>query len=86
MPVSLQIALEAEKHLADGLTLKLWLTTKVHKSLIIFVGVLKLKFKLKLSPAPSWRHLGGGRKYSSYSFSTSALDGVSDQRHAPAVL
>jgi hypothetical protein len=28
----------------------------------------------------------GGEKYSSYSFSTSALDGVSGQRHAPAAL
>jgi hypothetical protein len=28
----------------------------------------------------------GGRKYSSYSFSTSALDGVSGQRHAPTAL
>jgi hypothetical protein len=28
----------------------------------------------------------GGRRYSSYSFLTSALDGVSDQRHAPTVL
>jgi hypothetical protein len=30
--------------------------------------------------------LGGERKYSSYSFMTSALDGVSGQRHAPAAL
>jgi hypothetical protein len=28
----------------------------------------------------------GREKYSSYSFSTSALDGVSGQRHAPAAL
>jgi hypothetical protein len=28
----------------------------------------------------------GERRYSSYSFSTSALDGVSGQRHAPAAL
>jgi hypothetical protein len=28
----------------------------------------------------------GGEEYSSYSFSTSALDGVSGQRHAPAAL
>jgi hypothetical protein len=33
-----------------------------------------------------YRHEGdkGERKYSSYSFLTSALDGVSGQRHAPA--
>jgi hypothetical protein len=28
--------------------------------------------------------IGGERRYSSYSYSTSALDGVSGQRHAPA--
>jgi hypothetical protein len=59
MPVSLQIALEAEKYLADGMTLKWWLTAKVQKSLIIFVGVLKLKFKLKLTHYTSRGHLGG---------------------------
>jgi hypothetical protein len=40
---SLQIALAAETHLADGLALKLWLTTKVEKSLIILVGIRKRK-------------------------------------------
>jgi hypothetical protein len=30
--------------------------------------------------------LGGDRMYSSYSFTTSTLDGVSGQRHAPAML
>jgi hypothetical protein len=30
--------------------------------------------------------LGGERRYSSYSFTTSALDGVSGQLHAPAAL
>jgi hypothetical protein len=42
MSVSLQIALAAETHIADGLTLKLCLTTKVEKSLIILVGISKL--------------------------------------------
>jgi hypothetical protein len=28
----------------------------------------------------------GGRRYSSYSFMTSAINGVSGQRHAPAAL
>jgi hypothetical protein len=42
MPVSLQTALAAETHLADGLTLKLWLTTKVAKSIIILVDIRKL--------------------------------------------
>jgi hypothetical protein len=32
MSMSLQTALAAETHLADRLTLKLWLTTKVEKS------------------------------------------------------
>jgi hypothetical protein len=38
--------------------------------------------------SPATRHGGtwGERSYSSYSFSTSALDGVSGQRHAPAAL
>jgi hypothetical protein len=43
-----------------------------------------LKTKLKPSHYTPWRRLGG--RYSSYSFSTSALDGVSDQRHARAAL
>jgi hypothetical protein len=30
--------------------------------------------------------LGGERRYSSYSFTTSALEGVSGQHHAPAAL
>jgi hypothetical protein len=30
--------------------------------------------------------LGGEKRYSSYSFTTSALDGVSGQHHAPAAL
>jgi hypothetical protein len=38
--------------------------------------------------SPATRHGGawGERRYSSYSFTTSALDGVSGQRHAPAAL
>jgi hypothetical protein len=38
--------------------------------------------------SPATRHGGawGQRRYSSYSFLTSALDGVSGQRHAPAAL
>jgi hypothetical protein len=39
----------------------------------------------KAVPLPPCRRQGG-RKYSSYSFMTSALDGVSGQRHAPATL
>jgi hypothetical protein len=41
--------------------------------------------KVKLSRYTPWRHLGE-RRYSSYSFLTSALDGVSGQRHALAAL
>jgi hypothetical protein len=42
--------------------------------------------KGKQSRYTPWRRLGGDRRYSSYSFTTSALDGVSGQRHAPAEL
>jgi hypothetical protein len=42
MSVSLHIALAAETHLAEGLTLKLWLTTKVEKSLILLESTRKL--------------------------------------------
>jgi hypothetical protein len=41
--------------------------------------------KVKQHRYTPWRRLGG-EEYSSYSFSTSALDGVSGQRHAPAAL
>jgi hypothetical protein len=41
--------------------------------------------KLKLSRYTPWRRLEE-RSYSSYSFSASALDGVSGQRQAPAAL
>jgi hypothetical protein len=43
------------------------------------------KVKVKLS-RNSYAGAKGERKFSSYSFATSALDGVSGQRHAPAVL
>jgi hypothetical protein len=43
------------------------------------------KSKVKLSHKTPWRRLGE-RNYSSYSFFTSALDGVSGQRYAPAEL
>jgi hypothetical protein len=42
-------------------------------------------FKVKQSFYTPWRRLGE-RRCSSYSFSTSALDGVSGERHAPAAL
>jgi hypothetical protein len=41
---------------------------------------------VKISPATSHGGTWGERKYSSYSFTTSALDGMSGQRHAPAAL
>jgi hypothetical protein len=41
--------------------------------------------RLKLSHYTPRRRLGE-RRYSSYSFSTSAVDGVRGQRHAPAAL
>jgi hypothetical protein len=42
MSVSLQITLAADTQPADELTFKLWLTTKVEKSLILLVGIRKL--------------------------------------------
>jgi hypothetical protein len=42
MSVSLHKALAAETHPAEGLTLKLWLTTKVVKSPILLEGIRKL--------------------------------------------
>jgi hypothetical protein len=45
--------------------------------------IYKPKKKIKQSRYTPWRRLEG-EKYSSYSFTTSALDGVSGQHHAPA--
>jgi hypothetical protein len=42
MPISLQITLAAETHLVDELTLKLLLTTKVEKSVILLKGIRKI--------------------------------------------
>jgi hypothetical protein len=42
--------------------------------------------KSKAVPLHAMEALGGERRYSSYSFTTSALDGVSGQLHAPAAL
>jgi hypothetical protein len=42
MSASLQITLAAETHLADGMTLKLWLTAKVEKSDILIEGIRRL--------------------------------------------
>jgi hypothetical protein len=51
---------------------------------IITANILELK-KLKLCHCTPWKRLGE-RRYSSYSFSTSALDEVNGKRHAPAAL
>jgi hypothetical protein len=40
--------------------------------------------KVKVKQSHNTRGARGERRYSSYSFTTSALDGVSGQRHAPA--
>jgi hypothetical protein len=48
--------------------------------------VERTNLKIKLSHYTARRRWGGERRYSSYSFSTSALDGVSGQRHASAAL
>jgi hypothetical protein len=42
-------------------------------------------YKGKALPQHTYRG-GGGKGVSSYSFTTSALDGMSGQRHAPAAL
>jgi hypothetical protein len=44
------------------------------------------KKKAKAVPLQSTEVLGVERRYSSYSFLTSELDGVGGQRHAPAAL
>jgi hypothetical protein len=44
-----------------------------------------LYVKTKQSRYTPWRRLGE-RMYSSYSFTTSALDGVNGERHAPSTL
>jgi hypothetical protein len=57
----------------------------VRENTIIKLFTIQCKSKSKTVPL---RHAGekGERKYSSYSFFTSALEGVSGQRHAPAAL
>jgi hypothetical protein len=51
----------------------------------LMVEELLFTKKAKQSRYTPWWHLGEGR-YSFYSFFTSAVDGVSSQRHAPAAL
>jgi hypothetical protein len=50
---------------------------------VVSVSVCCEKVKVKPSRYTPWRRLGE-RIYSSYSFTTSTLDGVSGQHHAPA--
>jgi hypothetical protein len=60
----------------------------------LYTGLLGLRFpwrknkwhKSKADPATCHGGVLGERRYSAYSFLASALDGVSGQRHAPAVL
>jgi hypothetical protein len=54
-------------------------------AIFVFFVFRKSKSKAKQSRYTPWRCLGE-RRYSSYSFTTSALDGVSGQRHDPAAL
>jgi hypothetical protein len=56
------------------------MTQTVSLNSCITTGVIKVK----QSRCTPWRRLRE-RRYSSYSFTTSALDGVSGQRHTPAV-
>jgi hypothetical protein len=55
------------------------------KNEAVFAFVIRWKWKVKKFHYTPWRRLGG-EEYSSYSFMTSALDGVSGQRHALAAL
>jgi hypothetical protein len=41
MPMSLQIALQAETHVAEGLTLKLWLTITAESSTYLYTDRIK---------------------------------------------
>jgi hypothetical protein len=58
--------------------------------LIVYIMVpymdLALLRKTKAVPQHTYGGAWGERSYSSYSFTTSAIDGVSGQRHAPAAL
>jgi hypothetical protein len=46
--------------------------------------IINISISKKAFPLHATKSLGGEKRYSSYSFSTSALDEVSGQRHAPA--
>jgi hypothetical protein len=52
----------------------------------VYMYVCIYIYKAKQSRYTPWRRFGGERRYSSYSFSTSALDGVNGQHHTPAAL
>jgi hypothetical protein len=61
---------------------------------LVTFSILTKRYQKKQNPtlvkqcSPATRHggAGGGEEYSSYSFLTSALDGVSGQRQAPVAL
>jgi hypothetical protein len=60
-------------------------SVRYNRVLTVFPRNSTLKSKAKQSSyTPRWRL--GDRRYSSYSFTTSALDGVSGQLHAPTAL
>jgi hypothetical protein len=50
------------------------------------VNYIKTFVNVNICPATCHAGAKGEKKHSSYSFFTSALDGVSGQRHAPAAL
>jgi hypothetical protein len=61
-------------------------TWSVIKSCVFYIYGSCMTLSFFCSPATRHGGAWGERRYSSYSFSTSALDGVSGQRHAPAAL
>jgi hypothetical protein len=66
----------------------MFLTERRTLLLLLSPIILLLSRVVKVKSSPSTRHGGawGERRYSSYSFTTSALDGVSGQHHDPAAL
>jgi hypothetical protein len=61
----------------------------IRQRLFVYLRVLLLQKSIKEAKEIAqytYGGAGGERMYSSYSFTTSVLDGVSGQRHAPAAL
>jgi hypothetical protein len=70
----------------NGVAVMLGRKSEVAKLLKYECPSVTVWHKGKAVPLHTQGGAGGKRMYSSYSFTTSALDGVSGQRHAPAAL